>query len=182
MPSISDLYLVEVSTDDQPIRWVFGSLLECQGEMDDQREKDPTRSWTVRPARVADIEAQIRSLSERRAAVKAAYDYSPWNMGPTYRRQLSEIDERISLFRSYLPSDPLSDGTAPADQQPPLTTAGAIMTLSEACDTVMRPETDDETLLAACKVIDRDGDDPFFRDIADRMIRHFEEKMFEVQS
>lgn len=183
MPSISNLYVVEVSTDDQPIRWMFGALLECQGEMLDQQEKDPARTWSVREARRDDVEAQILALQEKRKAAQFAYDYSAWAMGPTYRRQIAEIEDRIRLFRSYIenPSTPLLDGQAPAELPSPGATAGAAMTLSEACDAVMRPETDDLTLLMACRVIDRESRDPFFREIADRMISHFESRMLEVE-
>jgi len=157
----------------------FGSYDECLAV---SKLNDANFDCTVRPAHHDDVVSMIAELQDDLAAARLRHDNAPWGMGPQYRMNIDAIEGRIRHFQSLLQDPPTSSGgQAPAEEAPKPQSAGAAMTLAQAKDAVMRPDTDDDTLLDACKVIDRESRDPFFREVAARIIRHFEPRHLEVE-
>jgi len=178
--ALHGLYILEMKRGTVTLT-SFGTYDECLylSKMNEERFE-----CTVRPAHYDDVELKIAALQDELAAVRFDYSNSPWGMGPQYRQQIETLEDRIRQFRKFLavPSlSPRGDGQAPADQNPLTEPAGATMTLAQAEDAAMRPDTDDATLLAACKVIDRESRDQFLREISARIVRHFEERTLEVE-
>lgn len=154
--ALHGLYILEMKRGETTNKR-FGTYDEClkMSALNEDRF-----ACTVRPAHYDDVQDKIADLQEKLAALRFRYDNSPWGMGPQYRQQIGDVETSIRHLRSFL-DDP--------------------MTLSKAEDAVMRPDTDDATLLAACKVIDRESLNPFYRDTAARIIAHFEERTLEVE-
>lgn len=182
MAAISGLYLLEMSAQSSVFRF-FGSWAECHDHM---KLNEDRFDCVIRPAHHDDVEAQIARLTDSLERVRRDYENSPWGMGPSYRQQMDAIESRIRHFHKFLePSSSLSGEAAPAGDNAtthPHDLAGADpMTLAEAREAVMRPESDDADLLRACKVIDRDEREPFYRAIAENMLEQFAAKIVEVE-
>ena len=154
--ALHGLYILEMKRGDV-LHTHFGTYDEC---LMVSKLNEDSFTCTVRPAHYDDVQVKIAELQEKRSALQFRHDNSPWGMGPQYRQQIEAVEDSIRHFRSFL---------------------DAGMTLSEAEDVAMRPDTDDATLLAACKVIDRESSDPFYREISTRIIAHFEERTLEVE-
>lgn len=129
-----------------------------------------------------DIEKRIKTLEARLASTKFNYENSPWDMGPRYRREIEQIEGDLRALREQLKSVPLADGAdqAPAGSSHPQVAAGADMTVSQAEEILFRPFVDDETMLAACRIVDQHTRHATCRDIAREIIRQFEEKIIEA--
>lgn len=127
------------------------------------------------------IEARIKTLEERLREAKFYYENSSWESGPKHRREIEQIEGDIRNLKSILKSPSrAADGEAPAITGTPPGVAGATMTIEEAEQTLFRPDTDDETLLAACRIVDQHTKHATCRDIATRIIAQFEERIIEV--